>query len=503
MGMLCLYAAGDLRRRLGLVLIFIAGHVISVVAMLVLLFTIDTSRLVTLSTTMPVRNVLWGAIALDGVITALALIFYLAARRSVLAPQPAEQTNAALSGAERLLRGVAIAVGALFVVSALGYELGPMLGPTRGFFIELPFVTNSVVKVGKLALICFYVARDVRANLAPMGIVVASQVISVLAQLLFVAATNTSYTVSLAGRAIPIGTVLWAVIGLDGIGALVLFLVYQAAWSGRFGLTFFRPLEYRTLTALAEVVVSGPEQPVPPADVAANVERYVRNIRAHRRWIYRLSLFAIYVHPLLYFKAPFSELDAAQRLDHLKKHFYKQVILRLIPDWWRQLVQLFIRVGKQLVYVGYYVDPRCFSSIGYVPFSKRARTKSLAIPPRRPHPLNVLTPDQVTTRTLDADVCVIGSGAAGAILAYHLAKAGRNVLVVERGRYVEPRAFSEDEVDMIGKLYADGVFQQTRDFRFTVLQGSCVGGSTVVNNAVCFEPPEPVLARWKDPPVHA
>ena len=76
------------------------------------------------------------------------------------------------------------------------------------------------------------------------------------------------------------------------------------------------------------------------------------------------------------------------------------------------------------------------------------------------------------------------------------------MLVVERGKYVEPRKFTEDEVDMIGKLYADGVFQQTRDFRFTVLQGSCVGGTTVVNNAVCFEPPEHVLARWNDPAIH-
>jgi hypothetical protein len=39
---------------------------------------------------------------------------------------------------------------------------------------------------------------------------------------------------------------------------------------------------------------------------------------------------------------------------------------------------------------------------------------------------------------------------------------------------------------MIGRLYADGVMQQTEDWRFTVLQGSCVGGSTTVNNAVCF-----------------
>src|SRR5256885_15883717 len=52
---------------------------------------------------------------------------------------------------------------------------------------------------------------------------------------------------------------------------------------------------------------------------------------------------------------------------------------------------------------------------------------------------------------------------------------------------------------MIGKLYDDGVFQQTRDLRFTILQGSCVGGTTVINNAVCFPPPRDVIdGRWND-----
>jgi choline dehydrogenase-like flavoprotein len=64
---------------------------------------------------------------------------------------------------------------------------------------------------------------------------------------------------------------------------------------------------------------------------------------------------------------------------------------------------------------------------------------------------------------------------------------------------VEPRHFTDNEVDMIGQLYSDGVMQQTEDFNFTVLQGSCVGGSTTVNNAVCFRPPKPVLERWNDP----
>jgi choline dehydrogenase-like flavoprotein len=154
-----------------------------------------------------------------------------------------------------------------------------------------------------------------------------------------------------------------------------------------------------------------------------------------------------------------------------------------------------IRICQQLSFAGYYNDPRSWPSIGYTPFSARPREEP--VPEPGPHPLHVIRNADLGETQLDADVCIIGSGAAGGILAYELAKAGRSVLILERGQYVEPREFNEDEVGMIGRLYADGVMQQTEDWRFTVLQGSCVGGSTTVNNAVCFRPPERVIDTWE------
>ncbi|TPW13636.1 MAG: hypothetical protein FD129_1233, partial [bacterium] len=56
---------------------------------------------------------------------------------------------------------------------------------------------------------------------------------------------------------------------------------------------------------------------------------------------------------------------------------------------------------------------------------------------------------------------------------------------------------------MLGRLYVDGAFQLSRDFGFQVLQGSCLGGTTVVNNAVSFELPPDVLDRWNDADGHA
>ena len=148
-----------------------------------------------------------------------------------------------------------------------------------------------------------------------------------------------------------------------------------------------------------------------------------------------------------------------------------------------------------MVYLGYYSDPACHESIHYTPFSRRGKS----IPPPHHIDLNVLLPEDITSPTLEADVCIVGSGAAGSTLAYELAKQGRSILIVEKGEYVQPKDFNENEVEMIGKLYADGVYQQTEDFKFTIIQGNCVGGSTVVNNAVSFSLPESVFAKWNDP----
>jgi choline dehydrogenase-like flavoprotein len=71
------------------------------------------------------------------------------------------------------------------------------------------------------------------------------------------------------------------------------------------------------------------------------------------------------------------------------------------------------------------------------------------------------------------------------------------VLVLERGRHVEPAEFSENEVEQFSALYRDGAFQLARDFRLQVLQGMCVGGTTVINNAVCIDPGPETLERWR------
>ncbi|MFZ5476312.1 MAG: GMC family oxidoreductase N-terminal domain-containing protein [Myxococcota bacterium] len=98
--------------------------------------------------------------------------------------------------------------------------------------------------------------------------------------------------------------------------------------------------------------------------------------------------------------------------------------------------------------------------------------------------------------TLRTDVCVIGSGAGGGVAAAVLAEAGREVVVLEEGAHVPGERMTQREHEMYPLLYRDGGQQYTDDGGVSVLQGRCVGGSTVINMADCVPIPEPVLAHW-------
>ena len=129
-------------------------------------------------------------------------------------------------------------------------------------------------------------------------------------------------------------------------------------------------------------------------------------------------------------------------------------------------------------------------------FEDRERFK---IMPNQPEtkPLNVTYINN--EREIQTDICVIGSGAAGAVAAYNIAKnTGKKVTILEKGKYRIPQKdFTNIEPEMIGMLYRDGALELTQDFDLAILQGNCVGGSTVINNGICFRTPATVLDNWQ------
>jgi len=99
------------------------------------------------------------------------------------------------------------------------------------------------------------------------------------------------------------------------------------------------------------------------------------------------------------------------------------------------------------------------------------------------------------SQTLRADVVVIGTGAGGAPVAARLAEAGMDVVVLEAGPRLEPAQLTGDEGEMTAALYTLHVAQGSG---LSLYAGNCVGGSTLINDALCWRPPPEVLASWHE-----
>lgn len=98
---------------------------------------------------------------------------------------------------------------------------------------------------------------------------------------------------------------------------------------------------------------------------------------------------------------------------------------------------------------------------------------------------------------IKADVCVVGSGAGGAAAAARLAEAGYNVVILEEGGYWREHDFTEQEFEMVPRLYAESGNRTTEDLGFSLLQGRAVGGGTLVNWMIMLRTPEWVLDEWQ------
>lgn len=113
--------------------------------------------------------------------------------------------------------------------------------------------------------------------------------------------------------------------------------------------------------------------------------------------------------------------------------------------------------------------------------------------------MSIFTGDAISEdRTVSCDVCVIGSGAGGAVTAQRLSAAGKRVVILEDGGFHTSDTFTLREKDMYPRLYQEAGARGTSDKSIGILQGRAVGGTTVANWTTCFRTPEHVLAHWAE-----
>ena len=96
-----------------------------------------------------------------------------------------------------------------------------------------------------------------------------------------------------------------------------------------------------------------------------------------------------------------------------------------------------------------------------------------------------------------ADVCVIGSGAAGAVIAKELSERGVNVALLEEGSHFTNKDFHGHIHERIRKFYHNAGFQMAIGKpSFLVPSGRAVGGSTFVNAGTALRAMPRVIDRW-------
>ena len=151
---------------------------------------------------------------------------------------------------------------------------------------------------------------------------------------------------------------------------------------------------------------------------------------------------------------------------------------------------------KRLLTFLAYADPGdrgnpLLEAIGYTD-----RPEPVTAEPTAIRPLAVEPDARSRAVTLDADVVVVGSGAAGGVVAADLAAAGRSVVVLEAGPFVPEPEMPTDELAAFDRVYLNHGLTPSWDGAVVTLAGTGVGGGTLVNWATTIDAPEASRRHW-------
>jgi choline dehydrogenase-like flavoprotein len=99
---------------------------------------------------------------------------------------------------------------------------------------------------------------------------------------------------------------------------------------------------------------------------------------------------------------------------------------------------------------------------------------------------------------LEADYVVVGSGAGGAAAAVTLARGGARVAIVEAGAWRDPDDYPSSTYGAMRDLFDDWGTQLARGRAlWPIVQARTVGGTTVINSAICVRTPGDIFAQWR------
>ena len=405
-----------------------------------------------------------------------------------------------------------------------------------------PQVCNTLTKYGTLGFLAWLIAdrEELREDL--LAVILYGYAISVVTSLACLLGGGWLWDASVQTRTGGVTSVDWYFalnIGMDGLVVGTVMFLRKMFYDVDYGIATLGPSTAHNVMSLHEALYRGDaEHPVDAEDHAAaarSVDRHVAGVRGRKRGLLNAPFWFV-EHALgliCWLRPAFSSMGPEERRFVLRKHVLRPPSERaraIVPP----LAEAIYKLGTAIhafVTLAQYSGRKGRSAIGYVAPGARARLQAShaadpptagaaeASLPRGPDdPANfipadpaqaerLIAPGVVTQRSepsipREVDYLVVGSGAGGAVAAYRLASAVQDasrILIVERGPRFSPLTdFSDDEMEMVRRLYKEGGIQQTKRFGLTILQGECVGGSTVINNACCVEMPATIRQSWEE-----
>jgi choline dehydrogenase-like flavoprotein len=119
----------------------------------------------------------------------------------------------------------------------------------------------------------------------------------------------------------------------------------------------------------------------------------------------------------------------------------------------------------------------------------------ISAPPDVPKPLRIHRPER-SEETLEADVCVIGSGSGGSVIAGILAERGLDVVVLEAAGYFNESDFDQLEFSAYGQRFWRGGPTPTAEGNVSLVAGTTLGGGTTINWTNCLRTRPWVREQW-------
>jgi hypothetical protein len=213
-----------------------------------------------------------------------------------------------------LLRVLAfVYVGALLLYMLPSIAFIPSFLKPFPFLNDPAFANNSTIKMGLFIVLCFIGAADVRKYLVAVEVMIVAGILSMIVGLLMFFFLDNNYIMQVGNSQLSIKLMILGSVFFDGLIAVLLIVFYRSAQKARYELLYLSTMQFRTLKALAEVVIHGENEVITAKEVAINVDRYLASFNAKSKAISKFSLTGIEIYPLFFLKPPISYMRPDDR----------------------------------------------------------------------------------------------------------------------------------------------------------------------------------------------